>query len=71
MIEVAPVVSEQLPFNDLTAEGTLGGNVILEAFPVVAPLFVLNVLLLDGSMAEVAPGLNMPLITVYVVNTVL
>ena len=71
MIEVAPVVSEQLPFNDLAAEGTLGGNVILEAFPVVAPLFVLNVLLLDWSMAEVAPGLNMPLITVYVVNTVL
>ena len=71
MIDVAPVVFEQLAFNDLTAERTLGGNVIPETLPVIAPLFVLNVLLLNGFAAEVAPGLNVPPVTVYVVITVL
>ena len=71
MIDIAPVVSEQLPFNDLAAEGTPGGNVILEALPVVASLFVLNVLPLDGFVAEVASRLNVPPVTDYVVNLVL
>jgi hypothetical protein len=70
MIDVSPVVFEQLAFDDLAAEGAPGGNMIFEALPMVATLFVLNVLPLKGFAAIGAFGLNVPPVTINVIITV-